>query len=866
MGIDWNPSRPEQIGVQRQDIGYAGTSGLTTIHWNALQFAARHTGPVTHVNIMSDVGSTAPTINSASYKFQQCPVFLDVYPATGAPWINPWDVQSEFIGATAVTGEPGMLNNDWTTPIQVSRIQTRDDNLGFFSSALGHSSGFWVQFDTASYDLTRRIVGVRVVCGVNVSWGITRVDQPPFTTGNHTFGMVKSNAAYVGYLDFVHLGEVLVDQTAPADATGWSWWTPQRIRDFRSGGPRAIKILPWQNGFVCDYVALQVFYATQPERRIGVGLAPPADPWRWTTFPMKSPHLTGSPSITTDQEYVAVLRKPWEPNPVFGVDRANMTWRYLNGAPLVTGWQSISGRGVASQIPQAGGAPIFTTQTFSNQPNTLNAIMCTGGPFLTGGPYVSAGTALETSQPYIMSRGAKIYNFLGSNIQASQTITVTGSATSTTFGQASAMVGWTPSSPPLPIHTIRAEVWTATGAPEVRVFSPVERNFLDIQRMNPVTDFSTGDANDTYRLVRWRFPESRTLPAGKYQIIFSTANTPLQRMWRLHAMSTYAHVVDQTFGRSTDVGVGAWTDFWSQLGPVTGPDGGTPSISWSGDLQATLMAVPPPVTGVAAAVGYTTAHHAEVCAGPGVCGESGCADQGAPFVLLTWSETSDTLSTEYEIQRKDDYDVTYRSVAIVAGRSTLHWEDYEARIGIASEYIIRSRRADGIAGDWSAPVRVSLPAGQVALTFTSNAATGLAVTYPEIWTGNDVDREFEFQEYDDVEFQQIYGRERQVAFHPIERKGIRFSRTLMMNALCTISPPTMKIFNPLRILSWAPIPYVCVRDGEGNRWYANIMVPDGVNIRPGERWFASVVVTEVSSIPSVVNTGVQQPADEEIIT
>lgn len=859
MGVDFNPNFPDQVGIERPSIGYSSPPVVNASRYTALHFEGRHTGPISYMSIMSHAGSSAPTLHPTTYKGQQCPMFIDLYPATGAPWVAPWSVQNVAYLPTAVTGQPNFVNENQSTPVNVNRIQAPDDGLYIIGNEFP-SRGIWVQFDTAAFPLDRRILGVRVVVRVNTSWGLVRCDAQPFTQGNHIWG-AGTSLPHTGtslQTSWMHVGEVLIDQSAPATAEGWGWWTPQMIRDFRSGGPRAFKVEAFGPLWIFDYCYLQIFYTT--ETRIGVGLAPPADQWRFTHFPMKTPAATGSPSIVTGQDYVAVMRTPVEQNP-FQPGRATMAWRMLYGAvqPDASKWGGLNNTlkptdGNKANIPEYFALPTDIV------PGILNAIISTGGPFITGSPNVypptdGPGTVVETSMPYVFSRGAHVYDQLGSDVGITQDITITGAALAMTYGQTSAMVGWRPSSPPLETDIITCEVWTATGAPEVRVFSPVSRQFADIERMIPEDQWANGEDNFTFRRVRFRHPESRTLPGGKYQIRINTDNLRAQFEFRVEAMVAYAHAPqDQTFGRDTNQGVGFINDAFSSLGPVSGTDGG--GGVWSGDFEVTLMTVPPPVTGVALLEGVTTAHHAEICAGPESC--QGCTDQGAPFIQLQWDMTSDALSVEYEIQRSDEFDTVFRTVAVAAGRDTLYWNDYEARIGVQSSYRLRSRRGDGIVGDWSTTESMRLEANQVALTFTSNAATGLACTYFEIWENDEVTREFVFQEYDDVSFRPIYNRERQVAFHPIERKGVTFDRSVLLNAVCSVTAPTTRTFNPLRIISWAPIPYVCVRDGEGNRWFAAVQVPTGTNVRPGERWYADVRITEVSAVPAAIRTDTAQ--------
>ena len=56
------------------------------------------------------------------------------------------------------------------------------------------------------------------------------------------------------------------------------------------------------------------------------------------------------------------------------------------------------------------------------------------------------------------------------------------------------------------------------------------------------------------------------------------------------------------------------------------------------------------------------------------------------------------------------------------------------------------------------------------------------------------------------------------------------------------------------------VAYVCVRDGEGNRWYANLRVPEGDTTRApdDEVWTTEVALVEVSDIPAIHDTSVAQ--------
>jgi hypothetical protein len=349
--------------------------------------------------------------------------------------------------------------------------------------------------------------------------------------------------------------------------------------------------------------------------------------------------------------------------------------------------------------------------------------------------------------------------------------------------------------------------------------------------------------------VRLRFPESQTLPVGTYTILFTSPGTSQARAWRIGALISDDIPGDETFQGSLGFAQGEWTNYYTGLPDTLAGTG------WSSDLQAVLAEVPAAVTGVGVAVGSLEGAHAEVCQGS-VC--EGCADEASLFAAVTWSPapSGDPNVAGYEIDRMDDV-TPWERVATPQGRLTARWEDMEPRIGVTTSYRVRSVRTDGVTGDWSDPVDVVLPE-ITGLSFTSNAATGMAVVYPEVWTGRESSRGFEFLEAGDTSFSSMYGRNKQVAFRPLERKGDRFQRVVLLNAFCSAVPPTRAVFSPLQDIAWAPVPYVCVRDGEGNRWYANVQVPGGDINMPDRRTFAEITVTEVAELPHIQDTSVAQ--------
>lgn len=182
------------------------------------------------------------------------------------------------------------------------------------------------------------------------------------------------------------------------------------------------------------------------------------------------------------------------------------------------------------------------------------------------------------------------------------------------------------------------------------------------------------------------------------------------------------------------------------------------------------------------------------------------------------------------------------------------WDDWSAPYDRRMCYRIRQTRQDGVSSDWSPPVCtvVDFPAGSD-IVITAPYDPDLNVAFPEAHGGRlPVEREWTLQDANEVTYRQVYGRDYQLAFRPLERKGVTFARNLMISALCTPTTPCIDVVERLRELTTAATPYLVVRDYCGNRWYASVVVPTVTQHRvpglKGDRdtlWFVDIRVTEL---------------------
>lgn len=227
----------------------------------------------------------------------------------------------------------------------------------------------------------------------------------------------------------------------------------------------------------------------------------------------------------------------------------------------------------------------------------------------------------------------------------------------------------------------------------------------------------------------------------------------------------------------------------------------------------------------------------------------------ADLVLAPAALTDGTL----ELQRRDAYSDDWQTIMLATRPACVYtYDDYEARVGVLSEYRIRTLNALNFAGPWvTGSATIPAPGVTVAgdassiLIFTSNAQPSSNLAYTMNWQNEPVET-FSFPEADFVALQRLFGRDFYLAVRPLERGGERFTRTLLVNN-AAIALPSLANFHGLRDLAWADLDYVCVRDELGNRWFATILVPDG-EVR-GDRtiYLARVDVIKATNTPTPID-------------
>jgi hypothetical protein len=294
---------------------------------------------------------------------------------------------------------------------------------------------------------------------------------------------------------------------------------------------------------------------------------------------------------------------------------------------------------------------------------------------------------------------------------------------------------------------------------------------------------------------------------------------------------------------------------------------GTPFVTGaSADVTSDAVLIfsqdPPTVSGV----GLTAL--TQTVTGIGLdCGSLPCCiPSGIGYQRVTWGTSSLPPSGfgAYELQRFDAYDPTgnFQTIMLATSVAASGFNDYEARVGITSVYRIRALNVYNFAGQWSTYVSGAPPAPGVsggcsdatgALIFTSNAdQSGLSnAAYVMQWEGTPTE-DFALPEADAVAYQSMYNRDGSVAFHGTERELETFSRTVLINA-AAIDPIRLADAKTLRNLAWADLPYVCVRDDIGDRWFSSVRVP-GLNARFNRtKYMGRIEIVETTLTPAPVD-------------
>lgn len=202
----------------------------------------------------------------------------------------------------------------------------------------------------------------------------------------------------------------------------------------------------------------------------------------------------------------------------------------------------------------------------------------------------------------------------------------------------------------------------------------------------------------------------------------------------------------------------------------------------------------------------------------------------------------------------------YQQIADLRDESLVEWHDPEVRRGVPATYLVRTRRIDGSVSEFSVPTSpVTVPAslGPTWLFTSAEAPASMWVA------AEDLVGDQRFRPPIHRVIREFFGRDGAVAFLPLENPLDQWDGELalywahnMLDCSFLQDPPVSgrAAFDKMDALSRAPLSYVCLRDNEGNRWFANIAAPEFVRHTEGSEtpggYIVELEVRELTRVPS----------------
>ena len=311
-----------------------------------------------------------------------------------------------------------------------------------------------------------------------------------------------------------------------------------------------------------------------------------------------------------------------------------------------------------------------------------------------------------------------------------------------------------------------------------------------------------------------------------------------------------------------DTGIGTYGDEDAQ-GGIEGAFDTTDDT----DVAVVWSVTPPEPQNVTASLATQELQHID----PTCPGEITQIPTGLQYVHLSWDVVAEggpefANFAYYEVRRANspvggpsNAGGPFYPIARLYSPLLNEFDDYEFFAGHQNIYRVVVVDTNGVEGGFEgAGEAITPPASATindnggtcnALTFTTNANPDLNLAYPASWRSAPAVKGFTFLEAEERALQRFHRRDYSVAFRPAERGGVQFTRTLLTNSAMIAILSLRNGFTPIRDTAWADLPYLCVRDAHGNRWFANVNVPEGT-VQNGEKLtMVEATITEVTEQP-----------------
>lgn len=231
-----------------------------------------------------------------------------------------------------------------------------------------------------------------------------------------------------------------------------------------------------------------------------------------------------------------------------------------------------------------------------------------------------------------------------------------------------------------------------------------------------------------------------------------------------------------------------------------------------------------------------------------------CTLDGLSVNTLTWTPPADVSAFgHYEIQRLDTVTNTWQTFRTEPNPGTTLFVDPTPRIGVSECYRMRVVNTSGLASVWTTIECGTAPVSGCGYQFSHPDIPVLeSIAYTDVYTSGTVgNRKYTFDEGTDVSERRFFQRNNVVAFAPSEHQGPRFQRDLLVTL--NLETDGMLPSAPMIDLCRQPVPYLCVRDEIGNRWYANVRVLSETHqtTPAADEAIIQVEVVQVADAPSI---------------
>lgn len=826
----WNPATPNRVGLEyAADLAAGSAGGLQLLASTGILQTMRGEAAdsVTGAEIWRTIAAPTP-VNGFNNNFAVwlAEVFADGDEDGVAE--ADWSAWTQYL-----PNGDGTIDTGWTDEIgnATNLYQSIDDatpstaDFIIFAPVAGGSGGYEMQLNTGAASFSSKRIQIRV--------NITAVDIESLLSGSgasHTLTIGFTTNTGTTICEFAQIssaspqGETFTFDLPEINPLTGLYWTQADVRAFDAASRITIESSSIAAGKVGRYViyGADMEVRSVNENRVAFGFIgeTAAATSTLASLGISQPASASAWSKANATSYAVVIRRMYLGTATLGYIRVddgttNDTWapvsptmHYLEG-PNDPGWTDY-------QVAKIG-----VGDRGVNDPQAVTAYTAIADGAVVRVVWTTAGADTDDGSPYSLVREEPVSTTLDLEQEIS-------SPANASFDGGAVCIRYNPAARPTSDLTV-----------EVRRMSD---NNLHGTATVTVDDIDSADliGASSWKIVSFELSSVTALVSGTdYSIEFSSS-TPDALPYLIQLLNT-------------DPGVGEGHEE-STFGSFEGAtiDG---VLADGTDVVAYLFDGPTPPASLAAAGGSIDAGWSDLDRISIVY----CPPTLIPYMAISWTATAlGGIFVSYTIQRRDDIDPVWRTIATLTTEATASFDDYEARISIDTDYRIRATSDYG-GGAWSEILDKVIESSEAALLLTSNADRSQTVAVLDTYSQSTV-QPYQFAEANRAVVMPIHGRDRPVVFIPTERSGAEFARQVIVDVIDPAgpTPPGPYAYTTLRDMAMDPdLTYVCVRDGRGNRWLATVLIP---NVSPETVNNAHAVLTaemrviESTIVPAVASS------------